>query len=127
VPEDLWKYKYYNFIVLLSNDLSKNTPMFYVLSLGKTSTSSGKYLVNMLMRECIMKSLPIFSKMFNLKTVEMQNDAKQKYLVASITKSKQEWLPEKFIASAIEARKFIDIKNNLLIDVREKQDEEVNF
>lgn len=98
---DLWKYKLYNFYIIKTDD-----KMRLCFSLGKTSSKTGKTLVNMIAQKCHMHDLPSFGVMFKAYLQEEEKN-KKKYLVWKV-KCENKVVSEKLALEAAHFRKTID-------------------
>lgn len=98
---DLWKYKIYNFYIIKTDD-----KMRLCFSLGKTSSKTGKTLINMLAQKCHMQGLPSFGVIFTAYLQEEETN-KKKYLVWKV-KTKNKIVSEKIAFEAANFRKTMD-------------------
>lgn len=89
---DLWKYRAYNFIVILKKDFEKAHVSTYIFSCNGGRAKVGKQLVNELAQKCISQGLPIFAKPFILKPLEAQNKDGKKYWTWSLKESDNKYI-----------------------------------
>lgn len=105
--DEIWKYKVFNFLIVLTKDLRTADPIFYRLWCAGGRAKAGKALVNELAMKCIDKGFPIFAKPFIFKALEVTAKNGKKYIDWQVKEGSKPFISSEEASKLTEVRKLV--------------------